>query len=63
MFNKFDENEDSYYLKYIFCPCKAVYGHVEKNPLTNDHQYYESAVDKHIELDFTKGREYNKEVV
>jgi hypothetical protein len=30
MFNKFTEEEDRYYLKYICCPREAVYGYVEK---------------------------------
>jgi hypothetical protein len=60
IFNKFDENEDSYYLKYIFSPRKDGYCYVEKSPLC---QYYKSAIDEHIELDFTKKREYNEEVM
>jgi hypothetical protein len=36
MFNKFDENEDSYYLKYICNPNIKTYGYVEKSPLTNN---------------------------
>jgi hypothetical protein len=47
----------------IFCEGKAVYGYMEKSPLTDNYQHYESAIDKHIELDFTKGKEYNEEVV
>jgi hypothetical protein len=26
MFNKFDDKEDSYYLKYVYCPSRNVYG-------------------------------------
>jgi hypothetical protein len=37
MFNKFDDKEDSYYLKYIYHPDKYVYGYVEKNPLTENY--------------------------
>jgi hypothetical protein len=56
MLNKFDENEDTYYFKYIFCPHRAVYCYVENSPLTNNHKYYESVIDKHIILNFTKGK-------
>jgi hypothetical protein len=63
MFNKFDDKEDSYYLKYIYRPDKIVYGYIEKSPFTKNYQYYESEIDNHIKLDFTKGREYNENVV
>jgi hypothetical protein len=33
------------------------------SPLTKNYQYYESGIDKLIGLDFTKGREYNVDVV
>jgi hypothetical protein len=59
MFNKFDDKEDCYYLKYICSPGKNIYGYIEITPLIKNYQYYESKVDKHIGLDFTKGREYN----
>jgi hypothetical protein len=36
---------------------------VEKSVFTNDYQYYESGIDKHIELDFNKEKEYNENVV
>jgi hypothetical protein len=45
MFNKLDEKEDSYYLKYIFCPRKCVYGYVKKSPFNNNYLYYESEID------------------
>jgi hypothetical protein len=48
MFNKFNDKEDNYYLKCIFCPSRDVYGCVGKSPLTNNYQYYESEIDKHI---------------
>jgi hypothetical protein len=35
---------------------------VEKSPLINNYQYYESEIDNHIKLDFTKGEEYNENV-
>jgi hypothetical protein len=56
MFNKFDGKEDSHYLKYTFCLRRAVYCYMQKSPLTNNYQYYESVIEKHIELDFTKGK-------
>jgi hypothetical protein len=59
MFNKFEDEENSYYLKYIYSPTKDVYGYVEMSPLTKNYQYYESKIDKCIKLDFTKGKEYN----
>jgi hypothetical protein len=36
---------------------------VEKSPLMNNYQYYDCEIDKHIQLDFTKGRDYNENVV
>jgi hypothetical protein len=63
MFNKFTEEDDSYYLKYIYRPDKYVYGYVEKNSLTENYQYYECDIDKHINLDFTKGKDYNEDVL
>jgi hypothetical protein len=63
MFNKFDEKEDSYSLKYVFCSGRNIYGYVEKSPLTNNYQYYECVKDKHFKLDFTNGREYNENIV
>jgi hypothetical protein len=63
MFNKFDDKEDSYYLKYIYVPKRNVYDYVEKSPLTENYQYYECDIDKHIMLDFTKGKDYNENVV
>jgi hypothetical protein len=54
MFNKFDDKEDSYYLKYVYYPSRNVYGYVEKSPHTNNYQYYECDIDKHIMLDFSK---------
>jgi hypothetical protein len=63
MFNKYDNKEDSYYLKYVYCPSRDVYGYAQKSLLTKNYQYYESAIDKHIKLDFSKGREYNENVV
>jgi hypothetical protein len=63
MFNKFDNKEDSYYLKYVYKPNLKTYGYVEKSPLTNNYQYYESEIDKHTELDFTKGKNFNDNVV
>jgi hypothetical protein len=63
MFNKFTEEDDSYYLNYIYHPDKYIYGYVEKNPLTDNYQYYECNIDKHIKLDFTKRKEYNDNVV
>jgi hypothetical protein len=63
MFNKFTEEDDSYYLKYIYRPDKYIYGYIEKNPLTENYQYYECDIDKHIKLDFTKGKNYNEEAV
>jgi hypothetical protein len=63
MFNKFDDKEDSYYLKYIYSPSRYVYDCIEKSPLTDNYQYYEFHIDKHIQLDFTKGRNYNEKVV
>jgi hypothetical protein len=63
MFNKFDDGEDSYYLKYIYCPGRSIYSYIEMSPLTKNYQYYEGKVDKRIGLDFTKGREFNENVV
>jgi hypothetical protein len=63
MFNKFDENEDNYNLKYILGSRKSIYGYIEKSPLSKNYQYYESTTDKHIQLDLTKGKESNEEVV
>jgi hypothetical protein len=34
MFNKFDDKEDSYYLKYVYKPTIQTYGYLEKSPLT-----------------------------
>jgi hypothetical protein len=59
MFNKFDDKEDSYYLKFIYNPVGNIYGYIEMSPLTNNYQYYEGGIDKRIRLDFTKGREFN----
>jgi hypothetical protein len=63
MFNKFTDDEDSYYLKYIYRPDKNVYGYIKKSPLTDNYQYYECDIDKQIQLDFTKGKNYNEEVL
>jgi hypothetical protein len=35
----------------------------KKNPLTENYQYYECNINDHIKLDFTKGKEYNDNVV
>jgi hypothetical protein len=63
MFNKFDDKEESYYLKYIYSPKGNVYSYVEKSPLTDNYQYYECNINDHIKLDFTKGKNYNEEAV
>jgi hypothetical protein len=63
LFNKFDEKEDSYFLKYVFCPRKAEFSYPGKSPLNNNYQYYESNIDKHIEIDLSNRKEYNEEVV
>jgi hypothetical protein len=36
---------------------------VEKSQLTNNYQYYECEIDKHIKLDFTKGKQHNETVM
>jgi hypothetical protein len=60
MFNKFDDGDDSYYLKFIYHRVFGnIYGYIEMSPLTKNYQYYEGKIDKCIGLDFTKGREYN----
>jgi hypothetical protein len=63
MFNKFDDGEDSYYLKFMYNPVGNIYGYTEMNPLTNNYQYYEGKVDERIGFDLTKGREYNENAV
>jgi hypothetical protein len=63
MFNNLDDKEDSYYLKYVYCPSKNVYGYVGKSLFTNNYQYCESDIEKHIQLYFSKGRVYNEDVV
>jgi hypothetical protein len=35
----------------------------KKSLLTNNYQYYECNIDNHIKLDFTKGKNYNEDVV
>jgi hypothetical protein len=35
----------------------------KKSLLTNNYQYFECVIDKHIKLDFTKGKEYIENVV
>jgi hypothetical protein len=54
MFNKFDDGDDNYYLKYMYYPKQYLYGYIEMSPITNNYQYYEGKVDNHIRLDFTK---------
>jgi hypothetical protein len=63
MFNKFDDENDSYYLKFIYCPEQYLYGYIEMSPITNNYQYYEGKVDKRSGLYFTKGKEYNEDAV
>jgi hypothetical protein len=63
MFNKFDDKDDSYYLKYVYYPSRDAYRYVEKSQVTKNYQYSESVIDKHIKLEFTKGREYNENIV
>jgi hypothetical protein len=63
MFNKFDDKDDSYYLKYVYSPEQHLYGYIEMSPLTKNYQYYESKIDKRIGLNLTKGREYNTDGV
>jgi hypothetical protein len=36
---------------------------VEEDPLTENYQYYECNISDHIKLDFTKGKNYNEDVV
>jgi hypothetical protein len=36
---------------------------VEKSRLSNNYQCYESVIDKDIELNLIKGKEFNEEVV
>jgi hypothetical protein len=46
MFNKFDDKEDIYYLKYLYCPGRTLYDYVEKSPFTKNYQHYRSVIDK-----------------
>jgi hypothetical protein len=63
MFNKFDDKDDSYCLKFICNPSENIYGYIEMSPLTKNYRYYESGIDKRIGLDFTMGSEYNENAV
>jgi hypothetical protein len=63
MFNKFDDGEDSYYLKFIYCPEPHIYCYLEMNPITKNYRFYESKLDEHIGFDLIKGREYNEDAV
>jgi hypothetical protein len=56
MFNKFDDEDGSYYVIFMYCTDIHVYGYLEMNPITKNYQFYESKLDEHIGFDLTNKR-------